>query len=230
MHKFLKIATLGRQKHPNGFSLVELMVVLVIAGILAIGVVMSFTNPIAKVKAVAFEMRGDINYARAVSVKENQSVLVYFILGAEDGYRICFDLDDSGDCDPANDEIIKEVTFRKEVQFYDFSTIALPADGPTVTPAYDSELAGKSLINEDGIILAGNAIEMRSDGTSDQDGAVIIYFPANSTSTEGRRTIRGKPYAAVIDSASTGRVKLSRWRPEVDDDVGTPYDDRWSKK
>ena len=195
MRKFLRIATLGRQKHPNGFSLVELMVVLVIAGILAFGVVMSFTNPIAKVKAVAFEMRGDINYARAVSVKENQSVLVDFVTDSGPGYIICFDIDtDDGDCDnEAADDIIKEVTFIKEVQFYDFSTIALPADGPTVTPAYDSELAGKSLTNEDGIIFAGNAIEMRSDGTCDQDGAVIIYFPANIISTEGRRTIRGKP-------------------------------------
>lgn len=219
------------KKNNHGFSLVELMVVIVIVGILAIGVVMSFTNPIAKVKAVAFEMRGDFNLARAVAVRENKDVLINFILGAVDGYKICFDTTGtSGLCD-GTDEIIKEVTFREEVQFYDFADgTAFPADGPTKTPPYATELAGKALAGQDGITFTGNAIEMYGNGTSDQDGAVIVYFPANSSTVAGRRTIRGKPYATVIEGASTGKVKLARWRPEIADDAGTPYDDRWSRK
>ena len=50
-------------KSNRGFSLTELMVVLVIVGILAIGVVFMFADPTAKVKAAAFEMRGDLNLA-----------------------------------------------------------------------------------------------------------------------------------------------------------------------
>ena len=59
-------------KGNRGFSLVELMVVMVIVGILATSVVFMFADPTAKVKAVAFEMRGDFNLARGVAVKENK--------------------------------------------------------------------------------------------------------------------------------------------------------------
>jgi hypothetical protein len=171
-------------------------------------------------------LRGDINYARAVSVKEKENVLIEFILGAQDGYQICIDDSGDGNCG-AGDEIIKEVTFRKEVQFYDFADgTALPTGGPTKTPPYDSQPAGNGLANEDGIILAGNTLELRANGTTDQEGALVIYFPAKGD----RRTMRGKPYAAVIESDSTGKVTLSRWRQYQTDDGGTPYDDRWSRK
>ena len=220
-----------RMKSTHGFSLIEVMVVMVIVAILAVGVVFMFANPSAKVKTLAFELLGEINYARAVSVKENQSVLVDFspVLGAEDSYQICFDIDSTdGDCsnEPA-DNILKDVILRNDVQFYDFSdALALPADGPTKSPPYASEAAGKALAGADGVIFTGNAFEMQPNGTCDQDGAVIIYLHAQGD----RRKIRGTPYAVVIGSASTGQVKLSRWRSDMADDGGTPYDDRWSSK
>ena len=69
-----------------------------------------FSNPVAKVKADAFAMRGDFNLARASSVAENTDVLVEFLFdvkggeggcsktnrgdcylaGEHDGYIICF--------------------------------------------------------------------------------------------------------------------------------------------
>jgi prepilin-type N-terminal cleavage/methylation domain-containing protein len=108
----------------HGFTLVELMVVLVIMGILATGIIMMFTDPTGKVKVEAFELRGDINLARAVAVKENEDVLIQFVMTADDpvdpadacsqdakatfdacfsggnrqGYVICFDEDDDNDC------------------------------------------------------------------------------------------------------------------------------------
>ena len=77
----------------HGFSLIEVMVVVVIAAILAVGVVFMFANPTAKVKTLAFEMLGDINYARAVSVAENQNVAVHFYpaIGSPDRYQVCFE-------------------------------------------------------------------------------------------------------------------------------------------
>ncbi len=203
------------------------MVVMVIVAILATGVVFMFANPTAKVKTLAFELLGEINYARAVSVKENRSVAVHFFpaIGAPDSYQICYETTGSDGCnDEVAGDILKDITLRNDVQFYDFSdALALPADGPTKSPPYASEAAGKALASEDGVIFTGNVFEMQPNGTCDQDGAVIIYLHAQGD----RRKIRGTPYAVVIGSASTGQVKLSRWRSEKP--VGPP-DERWSRK
>ena len=51
-------------KSAHGFSMIELMVVMAIVAILATGVVFMFANPTAKVKTMAFELLGEINYAR----------------------------------------------------------------------------------------------------------------------------------------------------------------------
>lgn len=228
-----------RIRGTHGFSLIEVMVVMVIVAILATGVVFMFANPTAKVKTQAFELLGEINYARSVSVTENQSVAVHFypVIGAAANYKICFETTGTKGCnDEAANDILKDVTLRNEVQFYDFSDLtALPADGPTKTPPYSTQAAGKALANENGTTFlpavapptpTGNAFVMQPNGTCDQDGAVIIYLQSEGD----RRKIRGTPYAVVIGNASTGQVKLSRWRSDMVDDAGTPYDDRWSRK
>jgi prepilin-type N-terminal cleavage/methylation domain-containing protein len=220
-------------KSAHGFSMIELMVVMAIVAILATGVVFMFANPTAKVKTQAFELLAEINYARSVSVSENQSVLVDFspVFGADDSYRICFDdtpAGGDGNCgnEPA-DNILKDVILRQDVQFYNFTVDALPADGPAKTPPYATQTAGMALTNQDGVILDSgtfpNTLLMQPDGTCNKDGAVIIYLHAQGD----RRKIRGTPYAVVIGSASTGQVKLSRWRSEKP--VGPP-DERWSRK
>ena len=225
-----------RIRGTHGFSLIEVMVVMVIVAILATGVVFMFANPTAKVKTQAFELLGEINYARSVSVTENQSVAVHFypVIGAAANYKICFETTGTEGCnDEAPDDILKDVTLRNEVQFYDFSdAIALPSDGPTKTPPYSTQAAGKALANDNGTTFITavaplvDAFVMLPNGTCDQDGAVIIYLHSQGDRTK----MRGTPYAVVIGSASTGQVKLSRWRADMDDDVGTTYDDRWSRK
>ena len=225
-----------RIRGTHGFSLIEVMVVMVIVSILAVGVVFMFANPTAKVKTLAFELLGEINYARAVSVKENRSVAVHFypVIGAPDSYQICFETTGTDGCnDEAADDILKEVVLRNDVQFYDFSDATpLPADGPTKTPPYATQTAGTALLNKNGTTFTaaatppGNLFVMQPDGTCDQDGAAIIYLHSQGN----RENVRGTPYAIVIASASTGQVKLSRWRPDMADDGGTTYDDRWSRK
>ncbi len=189
----------------EGFTLIELMVVMVIACILATGVVYMFTNPTAKVKGAAFALLADLNLARSEAVNLNQDVLVHFILGARDGYLICLDTDADKTCsDEASGDIIKEVLFREEVQFYDcVSAPPYPDGGPTKTPA-GTKLAGKN-----GIIFGGpDYIKWQPDGTSSDNGSILMYHPA----PKNPRTVKGDPYAAVISSASTGRVRLMRWR------------------
>ncbi len=110
---------IARCRSNRGFTLVELMVVMVIVGILATGVVFMFTDPTAKVKAAAFEMRGDLNLARAEAVRRNQNILMDFLFTAEadcskidkdsfdacygagsnQGYVICFDENGDNDCE-----------------------------------------------------------------------------------------------------------------------------------
>lgn len=201
----------------RGFSLVELIVVMVIVAILATGVVFMFTDPTAKVKAAAFEMRGDFNLARAEAVKENKNVLISFDLGTSAGYRICFDSNDDSYCyDETGDNVIKDVVFRDSVTFYDFTSDPLPSNGPTMAPSVEGVAA--PLTGENGTTLAVYTIgsddypyiEFMSNGTCDQSGVVIVYL-----SQEGNpSSIRGRPYAVVVGSASTGNVTLERWRPE----------------
>ncbi len=197
----------------QGFTLVELAVVMAVVFILTTFTVYMYSNPTAKVKGVAFTILTDLNLARFEAVNRNQDVLVDFILGAKDGYLICIDTDADKDCnDEADDDIIKEITFRGEVQFYDcMSAPPYPDGGPSKTPA-GTKLAGKN-----GIIFGGpNYIKWQSDGTSKDNGSIIVYHPAS----QNPAIVKGDPYAAVISSAATGRIRIMRWRQESG----------WSKK
>ena len=188
-----------------GFTLMELMVAMVIVAILATGAVMMFTNPSAKVKGVIFNVQGDINLARSEAVNRNRDVLVDFTLGSTDGYQLCLDTNSDNDCsDEAAEDLIREVVFTEEVQFYDCTSAPpYPADGPTTTPS-GTDLAGKN-----GLIFGGpNYLKMQPDGTSSDNGSIIVYNPV----PENPLVIKGRPYAAVISSAATGRIRVMRWR------------------
>jgi prepilin-type N-terminal cleavage/methylation domain-containing protein len=202
------------QKKPTrGFTLIELSVVMAIVCILATGAVYMYSNPTAKVKGVAFAILTDLNWARSEAVNRNQDILVDFTLGGRDGYLICLDRDSDRDCnDEAAEDIIKAVLFRGEVQFYDcVSAPPYPDGGPTKTPA-GTKLAGKN-----GLIFGGpNYIKWQPDGTSSDNGSIIVYHPASNNPQK----VKGDPYAAVISSASTGRMRLMRWHRESG----------WSKK
>ena len=199
--------------HSQGFTLIELSVVMTVICILATGLAYMYANPTAIVKAVMFNVLADLNLARSESVNRNQDILVDFTLGNKDGYLICLDTDSDKDCDDElAEDIIKEVLFREEVQFYDCtSSPPYPVNGPTKTPS-GTKLAGKN-----GLIFGGpNYIKWQPDGTSGDNGSIIVYHPAPTNPQQ----VKGDPYAAVISSAATGRIRLMRWR----------QDNGWSKK
>ena len=198
-YKLLKVKV-----QSQGFTLIELCVFMTVLSILATGIVYMYTNPTAKVKGVIFNILTDLNLARSESVNRNQNVLVDFILGDKDGYLICLDTNSDRDCnDELAENIIKEVLFRKEVQFYDCTSAPpYPVNGPTKTPS-GTKLAGKN-----GLIFGGpNYLKWQPDGTSGDNGSIIVYHPAPQNPQE----VKGAPYAAVISSASTGRMRLMRW-------------------
>lgn len=204
MKDFASVLT-SRDTTDHGFTLVELSVVLVIICILAAGSAFMIINPTAKVKSVAFGLLTDLNLARSEAVNRNRDVLVDFTLGTADGYLIC--LDESGDknCgDEPPENIIKEVLFRKDVQFYDcLSAPPFPEGGPSKTPS------GTTLAGKNGIIFGGpNYLKWQPDGTSGDNGSIILYHQAPGNP----KKVKGHPYAAVISSAATGRIRLMRWR------------------
>jgi len=227
----------------QGFSLMELMVVMVIVGILALGVVFMFADPTAKVKAAAFEMRGDLNLARAEAVRRNTDILVQFIDSAQEtcskettaffascsaggnfhGYVICFDengnndcLDEAGTADELEEKIVKAVLFQDAVRYYEFgATLPAAPSGPSSCPL------GVALASNNGITLFDPAVPgtevdfvtMNFNGTSSHMGSVIVYLPGEASAL----TVKGRPFAVVVDNMSSGQVRLERWDPNIDD-------------
>lgn len=239
---------MSRPNNNRGFTLTEVIVVMVIVAILATGVVFMFADPTAKVKAAAFELRGDLNLARAEAVRRNDDILVDFIFTAEpecskkdkasfdacfsgsgnnEGYVICFDEDSDNDCsdevlaasaaDDLEEKIIKTVIFKDPVKFFAEISGSLPSSptGPTPNSAPD----GITLVGNNGItfgelpIPGVDYIYMNPNGTSSHFGSVVLYLPQNGDPTT--LTVKGKPYAVVVDNVSTGRVVLQRWRPDL---------------
>jgi prepilin-type N-terminal cleavage/methylation domain-containing protein len=202
----------------QGFSLLEVMVVMVIVAILATGVVFMFANPSARVKGQAFTMLGELNMARSEAVNRNLDVRVTFLPGATDGYRIW--INEDSDVPPVytsgTDTLIRETFFPEEVQFYDINA----TDGPDKKPfepwgALNMEDASPNDTDNDGIEFdAKNEFVFtpmgiaKDSGSADLDseGYVIIYYPKSADPT----TMRAAPYALVV-STSVGTISIVRW-------------------
>ena len=213
MYQSSKYTLFKSKDYTQGYTLIELCVFMTVICILATGVAYMYSNPTAQVKGVMFNILTDLNLARSESVNRNQDILVDFTLGDKDGYLICLDTNSDKDCnDELTEDIIKKVLFREDVQFYDCSTAPpYPTDGPTKTPS-GTKLAGKN-----GLVFGGpNYIKWQPDGTSGDNGSIIVYHPAQKNPQQ----VKGDPYAAVISSAATGRIRLMRWR----------HNKGWSKK
>ena len=196
-------------KGTGGFTLFELMVVLVIAGILATGVVFMFSNPSSKVKNQSFSMLGEFNLARSEAVSQNVDALITLLPGAtdddQDGYRIWIDENGDSAYTAGTDTLIRETYFPQKVQYYD--PTVLPIGGPSTTPGGGNLIGGNGIVLDDDTTIASFFYE--PDGTL-QDAvteaiSVVIFAPKGS-----HEEIHGTPYAVTI-SNSSGRVRTSRW-------------------
>jgi prepilin-type N-terminal cleavage/methylation domain-containing protein len=208
----------------QGYTLVEVIVVMVIVGILATGVVFMFANPSARVRGQAFTMLGELNQARSEAVNRNIDVRVTFLPGAaatdEDGYRIWIDDWDAGGGGPGSDgaytagsdTLILETFFPLAVQFYDKNGTG----GPGVDPDGgglnmengDSDDDGIEFDGADEFVFTARGIaEDSGSATLDNTGFVYIYLPA---SPADHTTMRAAPYGLVV-TTGTGRVRIARW-------------------
>jgi prepilin-type N-terminal cleavage/methylation domain-containing protein len=202
-------------KGTHGFTLIEVLVIMVIVGILATGVVFMFANPNAKVKTQAFNLLGEMNMARSEAVTRNQEVLVDFVFGAQDGYQICVDatggvppiIGDDDCSDETGENFIQETLFPQGVKYYNPSVT--PVDGPAATPG-GGDLIGAA---SDGIVLDNDtkidSITMDPDGTLEdtitEDASVVIFLPEGGDLD----VIRGTPYAVTIKP--NGGASIGRW-------------------
>lgn len=210
---------LERQHHAHGFTLLELMIVLVIVGILATQVISGWNSPEPKLKSAAFNLRTDFNLARGEAAKRNEDVLVdFFIKGASmqdavlpavpvtmsnDGYRICIDTNSDDECLKKDDDFVKEVLFRDEIRFYSQTLVAVPPpQGPNVK-------AGGGAWDGDPVSFASDRVVMQPDGTSTLSGTVYLYAP----SPDSLAVVESGPFAVVV--SNTGRVRLVRWRADA---------------
>lgn len=209
----------------GGFSLLELMVVIAIVAILALGLSTMSRNPIIDVKSAVFNLRSDLGYARSEAVRRNTPVLVQFTVGAMDGYRICDDIDADNICPvgpnpPANDNgWIKTVTLNaRQVQYYDngiATPITFPAgpnvevcDGITCDAAADAFWPDPAGPDQDGVVIHpdNNFLHMLADGSCDSNGEIYLYSPDQG---DGGATLRTPPLALVV--SQSGVVLVRRW-------------------
>jgi len=203
-------------QNEQGYTLVEVIVVMVIVGILATGVVFMFANPSARVRAQTFTMLGELNQARSEAVNRNIDVRVTFLKGAaatdEDGYRIWIDEDADSAYTAGTDILIQETVFPLALQFYDKNG----TDGPGVDPEGggldledgDSDDDGIEFDGADEFVFtARGTAEDSGSAVLDNPGYVYIYMPA---SPADHTTMRAAPYALVV-TPNTGRIRIARW-------------------
>ena len=202
LRKVLSVSGKDLRQDERGFTLLELMIVVVIVGILATQIVTGWRSSVPKVKNAAFSMRGDFNYARGEAAKRNENVLIDFFVKGEpmndappaapvnmsnDGYRIC--LDNNGDS----------------------------GSQATIPPPLPDSWNGTS------VSFGSNRFEMKPDGTSNKGGIVYLYVPNQevlstlpipaSGTPDPADVIDAPPFAVVV--SFIGRVRLVRWRNDI---------------
>lgn len=207
----------------QGFSLLELMLVIAIVAVLAFSVTTIYMNPVIDVKGAIFSLRADLGFARGEAVRRNQPVLIQFDMGAVDGYRLCVQDPDpanaanfDNDCDDPTDEVIRQEVWDEVVQFYNQTTNA-PA-GPNVVPllvtaavpVWPNPLA----VDQDGVTFPQDdsdlcdCVQFFPDGTTSSNGEIYLYAPSD---TDGPSRLKTPPYGLVV--SQIGSVQIGFWRP-----------------
>ncbi len=95
--------------HATGFTLIELMITLGIVAIVVTVGAPSLSGYVAsqRVRTAVSDLAADIAFARAEAIKESRLAIMERIAGGtgtwKDGWRICVDIDRSGNCSAAED-------------------------------------------------------------------------------------------------------------------------------
>jgi len=188
------------QNRQAGFSLVELIIVVVIMGILAGYVTYNLSSGSTKLKTYVFNTKAQFHKAKFEAIKRNRNVYIDFDFSPADGaidngYTIWTDEDNNGGYSGA-DTIIDTILFDNGVEIY---TSLHPEE-----PGASNNGPDTSSIN-DGVSAASDRIIMRPNGRS-ENGTVYIYLPRSATDN----TISAGPWAIITNTV--GRIRVDEWK------------------
>lgn len=200
------LSSRDRTTRPDGFSLIELLVVMVIIGIMATAIIREFTGAKSRLKGCAFSVRTDINLARTEAVNRNQDILIKFtedldgdgdIYEHDNGYKICIDSDSSLTCNDTND-LIKEFPLPYDMLFHKSTYPGGATDFIDNSTPYAGDGVTFSTIN--------NVLVMQANGSCNEAGTIYICLPDNPGAPSDMQT---GPYA--VDLNKLGRIQILVW-------------------
>ncbi|MEN8135655.1 MAG: GspH/FimT family pseudopilin [Thermodesulfobacteriota bacterium] len=203
-----KMPSCGRE----GFSLIELMVVIGILAILAFSVGAYINATPTKLKSFVFNTKMRFNQARFEAVKRSRNVYLDFdfdgVVGIDNGFTIW--VDDNGDgayVAADGDSIIETVEFVNKVSLASKHGPEIYAGPASASGGPGTDGPGDSTIN-DGVSAAGGVdyFRFKPDGDS-INGTAYFYFP---TELDGAKVVASGPWAIIVNSV--GRIRVDEWR------------------
>lgn len=151
----------------GGFTLIEMLVVVVVVGIVAGGVAMSFSGGEARnVRREADQLATLIRSAREQAVLENRTLVIAF---NRSGYKF-MSPDDSGALAPMNDDVFSARRLGSGVEI---SAVEIDGSASINDPRIVLSPTGEATAGTVEFLLNGvrNAVRVRTDGTVQTEAA-----------------------------------------------------------